>query len=118
LVWSNLLVAGAAMVPSMAFCCFWVLHESGKVVGDAVSIPEMFSLLLVVGVTQAGFAICVPVLLPACFLLPALVRAQQVPSRVRKRTAIIVAAALIIMLATVSIFYFQHRQGGANGLFT
>ncbi len=117
LVRLNLLIGCAALSPALLFCSFVLLHESGKAIGESATLPEAFTLLLLGVVAEAGYAFCIPVLLPACLLLLALARSQNVPSRVKKAVALIVSASLLVMLATVIAFHFgykkaQHIPGG------
>jgi hypothetical protein len=117
LVRLNLLIGCAALTPAGLFCFFAILHESGKLIGDSVMVPEGLTLLLLGGIAEAGYAFCLPVLLPACVLLPALARSRDVPAPVRKFTAVAVSAALLVMIATITVFHLgykraQHIPGG------
>jgi len=117
LVWLNLLVACVALLPSFLECSLWLLHEShGYPLGELAAFPQVFGAMLLGAIGQNWYVACFPVLL-ACLLVPRLLRAPEIPSQVRMRTALIVAAAITIMLLNVGLLYLQYRHGRFDFLF-
>jgi hypothetical protein len=106
------------MVPSLLQCLFWLSYASGKFIGELAIVPGMFSALLLAEIGEKGYAVCVPVLLPACVLLPALVLTSRIPLRVRLVTATVELAALVLMSTTVVMLSLQFQRGQFKGLFS
>jgi hypothetical protein len=118
LVWLNVLIGCAALIPTFLQCSFFVFHESGKFVGQTSFLPEMFSMLLLLAIGEKGYVLCIPALLPACILLPALILTQSIPKPIKLMTAVGVVMALLIMSRTVAWLTVLFQQVGAKGMFT
>ena len=118
LIWLNLLISCAALVPSFLQCFFWLSYASGKYIGEVAIVPGMFSALLLAAIGEKGYVVCVPVLLPACLLLPALLLTPRIPWRVKAVTATVELAALLLMCRTVAMLNLQFQHGEFKGLFS
>jgi hypothetical protein len=117
LVWLNLLVACAALLPTFLECFLWLLHEShGAPFGQLAAFPQVFGAMLLGAVGENWYIASIPVVL-ACFLVPLLLRAPEIPSRVRTRTALVVMVALTMMLVNVGVLNWQYRHGQFDFLF-
>jgi hypothetical protein len=118
LIWLNVLISCAALVPSLLQCFFALSYASGKYIGESAIVPGMFSALLLAAIGEKGYVVCVPVLLPACLLLPALLLMPRIPWRVKAVTAAVELAALVLMSRTVAMLNLQFQYGRFNGLFS
>jgi hypothetical protein len=75
-----------------------------------------------IGLTDAIIGLFLPVVgfpyfaaflfLLACIYLWLLLRSQEIPPRVKKRTAIFVMGAQLLLFATDGLIYLQNRPGG------
>jgi hypothetical protein len=57
LVWLNVLIGCAALIPTLLQRSFFVFHESGKFVGQTAFLPEMFSMLLLLAIGEKGYVL-------------------------------------------------------------
>jgi hypothetical protein len=117
LVWLNRLITCFALIPAFLFCMVWLFHALGPYLGEAAMLPEMFPALLLGAIGEAGYMVCVPVLLPACLLLPALILTPGIPQRIKLVTAGIELAALVLMSWLVATLTRLFQQGH-SGLFS
>jgi flagellar biosynthesis protein FliR len=84
--------------------------------GELSAFPAVFGAMLLAAIGENWSVVSIPVLL-ACLFLHPLLRAPEIPSRVRVRTALLVTVALLILLVNVGVLSWQYRQGAFNGLF-
>jgi hypothetical protein len=76
----------------------------------------MFNLVVLPMIGKAGFAVCTPVLILACILLPTLFLARTISRWVRALTATTEVLALALMFSTVQRLHMQYLRGGFRGL--
>ena len=115
LVRRNVLIACVALVPTFLEVILYLLALAGRLLagaslGDVVGLPLAIIGLLLPTVGFPYFAAFLFLL--ACIYLCLLLRSQEIPPRVKKRTAIFVTGALLLLFVTDGLIYLQYRPGG------
>ncbi len=116
LVRRNVLIACVALVPTFLTIMLWLLVLAGRLLagtslGDAAALPGAIVALMLIPIAGFPYLAAFPFLL-ACIYLRLLLRSQEIPPLVKKRTALFVTAALLLMFVTVGLLYLQFRSGG------
>ena len=116
-MWLNLLVAGAALLPTFVECCLWLLRIGAwRLFGGLAAFPAVFGAVFLAATGENWSIVGIPVLL-ACLSLYRLLRAPEIPSRVRMRTALLVTVSFLILFVNVAVLNWQYRHGVFKGLF-
>lgn len=116
LVRRNVLIACVALIPPFLEVILWMSMLAGRLLagtslGEVTQLPVAIVALILLPI--AGFPYFAAFLfLLACIYLRLLLRSQEIPLRVKKRTAIFVTGALLLMFVTVGLIYLQYRPGG------
>jgi hypothetical protein len=112
LVRRNVLIACVALIPTFLEVILWLLGLAGRLLalGDVAGLPIAIIALVL---PMAGFPYFAAFLfLLACIYLYLLLRSPEIPPRVKKRTAILVTGALLLLFVTDGVIYLQYRPGG------
>jgi len=117
LVWLNLLVACAALLPTLVECCLWLLHVGAwRLLGEFAAFPAVFGAAFLAAIGENWYIASIPVLLAYPFIYR-LLRTSEIPSRVRIRTALLETLAFLILFVNVGVLNWQYRHGVFKGLF-
>jgi hypothetical protein len=116
LVRRNVLIACVALIPTFLEVILWLLFLAGRLLagtslGDVAGPPIVIVALMLMPIAEYPYFAAFPFLL-ACIYLRLLLRSQEIPPRVKKRTALFVTGALLLMFVTVGLLYLQYRSGG------
>jgi hypothetical protein len=116
LVRRNVLIACVALIPTFLEAILCLLFLAGRLMagtslGDVAGLPA--AIIAVMLLPIAGFPYFAAFLsLLACIYLCLLLRSQEIPPRVKKRTAIFVTGALLLLFVTDGLIHLQSRPGG------
>ncbi len=111
LVWLNLMVSFWALIPTLLVHSIAPAFASMRYLGGVALLAGMFGLFALPAIGEAGFAICVPVVVPASVLLPALLLSRKLPWTVKLLTTAIELAAFGVMYHTVALLHMQYLRG-------
>jgi len=117
LVWTNLLLALIAQVPSFILLFLWLLHATGGLMlGELSAIPAVVGAGLLEVFGENYQIVAIPIFL-ACLFVPKLLVSTAIPRRVRAWTATLVSVSLLLM--TVEMVLLRHAavNGYFKGLF-
>lgn len=112
----NLIISCCALIPFLLQCSTVPAFASMRFLGGFALLYGMFTLIALAAIGKAGFIVCIPVLIPACMLLPALFLARKLPWWVKVLLAAVELAAFALMVSTVDKLHMQYLRGGFKGL--
>ncbi len=112
----NLAISFCALVPFLLEASTVLAFASMRFLGAFALLYGMFTLIALAAIGKAGFVVCVPVLIPACILLPAVLLARKLPWWAKVLTVATELAALALMVSTVDKLHLQYLRGGFKGL--
>ena len=112
----NLTISCCALIPFLLEYSTVPAFASMRFLGPFALLYGMFTLIALAAIGRAGFVVCVPVLIPACILLPALLLARKLPWWVKVLAAALELAAFALMFSTVDKLHIQYLRGGFKGL--
>lgn len=113
----NVVLGCVALFPAFLIIIFLLSGLASKVLGDAAMIPGVIAAVFLVGIGEGAYILALPFLLFAVIFLRRLVRSQEIPESVKKRTTLFVAGALLVMFASVGLLYLAARHGRFKGFF-
>lgn len=118
LVRFNLVVGCVALIPVFLGLVLVLAQLTGNFLGDYVMIPALIAAIILGGIGGGGYILAIPYFLFALIFLRRLLRSQEIPPQVRKRTALFVEVALLVMFLSCGLLYLAYRGGRFKGLFT
>jgi hypothetical protein len=106
-----------ALTPVFLFLVILLCAQVSKIFSVDAMLPAMIAILLLWAIAGSPFIVVIPFLFALIFLRR-LLQSQEIPIQVKKRTALFVMGALLVMLVSAGLLYLAYRHGQFRGLFT
>jgi Na+/serine symporter len=117
LVKANIVVGCLALAPVLLVILYVVGVGASKVVGDYAMIPAVIVMFLLLPIAGAPFLVIIPFLFALIFLLR-LLRSEEIPPHIKKKTSRFVIGSLLVMFVSAGLLHLVYRaNGNMNGLF-
>jgi hypothetical protein len=107
LIGLNLLFSLAALVPVCLEGLVWLLAKGKINLGEMGILVGSLTLLALGAIGEIGYAVCIPLLVGACILLPV----PKIPWRVKLVTVALEMTACWILYWTIGFIKMQFRHG-------
>ena len=116
LVRRNVVIACVSLIPTFLELVLWLLLLAAKLLpgtlsGDIVGLPFVIIAFTLEPIATYPYFAAFPFVL-ACIYLTVVLRSQEIPQRIKKRTALLAMGAQLIMFVTVGLLHLQYRRGG------